>query len=320
MDVCRSIKDAHELTLLRRANEVSTKAHVAILKNIHRFHNESQIEGLFKDVSISHFCKQAYHVIAGSGANAGVLHYDSNNEPLQGRQLVCLDAGAEFENYASDVTRTFPLSGRWTNEAHDIYSIVEAMQERCIRALRPGVKMLDLHIMCHRMVIEGLLRIGVFRHGSVDEILEAGTSVGFYPHGLGHHMGLDCHDCQTVPVLRYKQRPTAEYSAEVCSALRLDAPTLRAPCTPDAPPLEAGMVITIEPGIYFNREELKRNYLSVHKHARYINQDILDRYWAVGGVRIEDDLVITKDGCENLTTTPKGDEALRMIRCGMQES
>lgn len=170
--------------------------------------------------------------------------------------------------------------------------------------------MLDLHVRCHRMVVEGLLKLGVLRDGSVDEILETGTSMAFYPHGLGHHLGLDCHDCQTIRM----QSSTGIYGAKLCSALRLDASTLRAPCTIDAPSLEPGMVITIEPGIYFNREVLKRNFLSSAKHAKFIDTKVLDRYWAVGGVRIEDDLVITKDGYENLTTTPKGEEALKIIR------
>lgn len=140
------IKDHHEIACIRRANKISASAHRAVLRNITRFKNEAQIQGIFVDVCITKGAKQSYSVIAGSGENAGTLHYIKNNEPLKDRQLVCLDAGAEFEAYASDVTRTFPTSGSWpSNEARNIYSLVQLMQETCIKQLRPGVKMIDLH-------------------------------------------------------------------------------------------------------------------------------------------------------------------------------
>lgn len=304
IDACRVIKDSHEIGLIRRANEVSDIAHRAVLKNIHRFKNEAQIEGIFTDACISQRAKQAYPAIAGSGENAGILHYGKNDEPLKGRQLVCLDAGAEVECYASDVTRTFPISGSWpSREAKDIYEIVQLMQESCISKLKPGVKMLDLHKIAHKIAIDGLLRLGIFHNASPEELYEMGTSRGFYPHGLGHHLGLEVHDVLGLPVLKY---------VEECPVL--DATTSLSPCTLDQPELEEGMVITIEPGLYFSRYELERAYLPSPIHSKFINREVLDRYWAVGGVRIEDDILITLDGYENLTTTPKGEEALDIIR------
>ena len=312
IDACRVIKDPHEIALIRKANEISTIAHRAVLKHIRGFKNESQIEGIFTDACISKKAKQSYGVIAGSGENASMLHYMKNNEPLKGRQFVCLDAGAEVECYASDVTRTFPISaGTWpSQEAKEIYSIVETMQESCIARLKPGVKMFDLHVLAHQLAIDGLLKLGILHNASPTELYAMGTSKGFFPHGLGHHVGLEVHDVLGIPILRYEERTSP--IADAVSSLPLS--------TLDQPELEEGMVITIEPGIYFSRYELERAYLSSPIHSKYINKDILDRYWAVGGVRIEDDILITADGYENLTTAPKGEAAFEIIRNGTDRS
>ena len=307
IDACRVIKDAHEISLIRRANDITALAHRSVMRNIRYFKNESQIQGIFVDACLSKDAKQAYEVIAGSGENAGTLHYVKNNEPLKGRQLVCLDAGGEWECYASDVTRTFPISGYWpTKEAKAIYDIVQSMQESCVKKLKPGVRFLDLHILAHTIAIKSLLELGILEGASADELYRAGTSRAFYPHGLGHHLGLETHDVLDIPILRYMQSD--------CPVL--DANRSVPPCTPDNPKLEEGMVITVEPGIYFSRYELERYYLPSPIHSKYINKEILERYYPVGGVRIEDDLLITADGYENLTTAPKGEEALEIIRKG----
>ena len=309
IDRCRVVKDEYEIEQIRKANAISASAHRAVLRNIRTFKNEADIHGLFVNVSISHGqAKQAYNPIAGSGENAGVLHYSKNDEPLKNRQLVCLDAGAAHGKYASDVTRTFPISGYLSKEASDIYSLVEMMQESCIEALKPGVKMIDLHIHCHKLVAQGLLNLGIFHNGFVEDILKAGTTRGFYPHGLGHHVGLETHDTNGIPIMRYGKSYKSLFQTPALNLLSSD----------EQPKLEEGMVITIEPGVYFNRYELNRAYLKEPKHARYINEDVLERYWAVGGVRIEDNLLITADGYANLTTAPKGEEALKLIRAGLE--
>jgi hypothetical protein len=195
-NLARMIKDEHEIKLIRKANDISSEAHKQVLANILKFKNEAQVEGLFLDVCISNQAKQqAYDPIAASGTNAGTLHYDANNEDFEDRQLMCLDAGCEFELYASDITRTFPLSGSWPSiEAENIYKLVERMQETCIKRLAPGVRYLDLHILAHHIAIDGLLRLGILFNGTIEEIYKAGTSRAFFPHGLGHHVGLEVHD------------------------------------------------------------------------------------------------------------------------------
>ena len=277
------------------------------MRNITSFKNESQIQGIFVDACLSKDAKQAYQVIAGSGENAGTLHYVKNNEPLKGRQLVCLDAGSEWECYASDVTRTFPISGKWpSQEARDIYEIVQHMQEFCIEKLRPGVPFFYLHFLAHIIAIEGLLKLGILQGATVEELASLGTCRAFFPHGLGHHLGLEVHDVPGIPVL---------WSDKDQSSL-LDVNRSMPPCTADSPKLEAGMVVTVEPGIYFSRYELERSYLHSPIHSRYINKEVLERYYPVGGVRIEDDILITAHGYENLTTAPKGNEALEIIQNG----
>lgn len=189
MDECRAIKDPHEIKLIRKANEISTAAHCAVLAKLATAKNEAELSAIFQDVCISSFAVQAYAPIVGSGPNASTLHYTANNENLRNRQLICLDAGAAEKLYASDVTRTFPINGQWTAEAKEIYQLVERMQETSIAMCKPGAHMLDLHRHCHRLAVKGLLDLGILHNGTVDEILASGVSMGFYPHGLGHHLG-----------------------------------------------------------------------------------------------------------------------------------
>jgi Xaa-Pro dipeptidase len=185
-DRCRVIKDDHEIKLIRRANQVSADAHRAVLTSISSFKNESQVAAIFLDTSMSEGAKnQSYNIIAGSGVNAAVLHYVKNDEPLEDRQLLLLDAGAEWQCYASDVTRTFPISGHWSPEAKDIYDIVDDMQAQCIERFRPGASFRDLYILAHFIAVTGLMRLGILHNGTREEILKAGTAVAFFPHGLG---------------------------------------------------------------------------------------------------------------------------------------
>jgi Xaa-Pro dipeptidase len=323
MNVARMIKDEHEVMLIKKANDISSKAHREVLANILSFKNEAQVEGLFLDVCVSQQAKQqAYDPIAASGPNAGTLHYDANNEDFEDRQLMCLDAGCEYELYASDITRTFPLSSRWpSKEAANIYKLVERMQESCIKRLAPGVRYLDLHILAHQIAIDGLLALGVLHNGTKEEIYKAGTSRAFFPHGLGHHVGLEVHDvgqADLMSIRRGKQifdQTPSLYPVNFHIPV-YDPKTCHAPADPQSSHLEEGMVVTIEPGIYFSIYALQRFYLPSPIHSKYINVEVLQRYLPVGGVRIEDDLLITPKGYENLTTAPKGDAMLDIIRKG----
>ncbi|KAK2799255.1 hypothetical protein FQN50_008531 [Emmonsiellopsis sp. PD_5] len=307
MDACRVIKDQHEIGLIRRANEVSASAHIAVLRGIQKMTNEAEIEGTFLNKCITLGAhNQAYGIIAASGANAATLHYSKNNDPLKGRQFVCLDAGAEWNCYASDVTRTFPTSDKWpSDEAKNIYDLVAKMQEACIKGIKEGVRYLDLDVLAHTIAIEGLLSIGIFKGGTVDEIRKSGASKLFFPHGLGHHIGLEVHDVSPEPIMALDQQDDANSSLFPFTNL--------SPCTTSAPTLKSGMVVTIEPGIYFSKLSLQH---AEPEQAKYIDMDAVKKYLPVGGVRIEDDILVTKTGYENLTTAPKGEAMLEIIRQG----
>lgn len=312
MNASRAVKDAHEIDLIRKANIISGLAHTAVLEKIGQMTNESEIAGLFLQTCITHGAReQAYGLIAPSGENIGVLHYMKNNEDFGDRLLVCLDAGAEFECYASDVTRTLPLgrAGEWPSpEARAIYLAVQRMQEECIQLVKPGARYRDIHMHAHLVAAEELLKLGIFKKGSsVSEIMLSGAVSAFFPHGLGHHVGLDVHDVSGDPImasagggwgLEARKRNFLTQSPDTTAMSRVL--------------LEENMVLTVEPGIYFNRLALQNaRRLPISK---FIDFDTVDKYYAVGGVRIEDTILVTADGHENLTTAPKGQEALDIIR------
>ncbi|KAF2011098.1 hypothetical protein BU24DRAFT_466827 [Aaosphaeria arxii CBS 175.79] len=321
MNRARIIKDEHEIKLIKKANDISSQAHAEVLANILRFKNEAQVEGLFLNYCISKQAKeQAYDPIAASGPNAGTLHYSANNEDFGDRQLMCLDASCEYELYASDITRTFPLSGAWpSNEARNIYHLVERMQDACIKRVAPGVRYLDLHILAHQIAIDGLISLGILHNGTREEIFKAGTSRAFFPHGLGHHVGLEVHDVGQGELMSITK--SGRNAAKAPSLYPEDfhlpvwsAAHCMAPADPHSPHLEENMVVTIEPGIYFSSYMLTNFYLPDPIHSRYINLKVLKKYMPIGGVRIEDDIRVTSKGYENLTTAPKGEEMIEIIR------
>ncbi|KAE8150896.1 peptidase M24, structural domain-containing protein [Aspergillus avenaceus] len=312
MNAARTIKGEYEIRMIRQANYISGLAHRKVLESIHRMSTEAEIESSFLATCVSHNAKnQAYPIIAGSGENAAVLHYVKNNEPLDGRQLVCLDAGAEWKCYASDVTRTIPLWTDWPSDrAKNIYQIVEDMQEECIGRIRKGVRFRDLHLLAHDIAIKGLQRLNIFTDDNLSKIYESGASAVFFPHGLGHHVGLEVHDVSERPI-------TALGGRQACWSSPSFGPLIDDGSW-SAPLLEEGMIVTIEPGIYFNRLAL----LNARKQpaAKYINFEEAEKYIPIGGVRIEDDILVTAEGYENLTTAPKGEEMLEIIRRGIDNS
>lgn len=191
MDASRVIKSSYEIKMIRKACAITAKAHINVLKHVKAFKNESEIEAIFTATCIAHQAKQqAYGIIAGSGPNASTLHYSANNESLEGRQLVCLDAGCEWKCYASDVTRTFPISGEYSPEAKEIYDLVAEMQEKCIEMVRPDADYRDINSRAHAIATVGLLKLGLLHNGSFEEIYKAGASKAFLPHGLGRRFPL----------------------------------------------------------------------------------------------------------------------------------
>ncbi|CAK7230702.1 hypothetical protein SBRCBS47491_007676 [Sporothrix bragantina] len=293
IDECRVIKSEYELALMAKANDVSSAAHRDVLAHVGKVANEQELEGRFVGHCMSKGLRnQAYHSIVASGRAAATLHYVKNDQPMDNKLNLLLDAGAEYNCYAADITRTFPISGKFSTESRAIYDIVLRMQLECIGLLKEGVLWDDVHVHAHKVAIDGLLALGIFK-GDKEAILRDRTSVAFFPHGLGHYLGMDTHD--TGGHANYADTDTMFRYLRVRGKL------------------PAGSVITVEPGIYFC-EFIIRPFLKDPAHSKYIDEVVLDKYWDVGGVRIEDNVVITKTGCNNLTTAPKDpDEMLAII-------
>jgi Xaa-Pro dipeptidase len=202
----RVCKDAYEIALLRKANEISTLAHTAVVRQAKSAKNERELEGIFIAKCIANGCReQSYHSIVASGTSASTLHYVKNDQPLKGKLNVLLDAGGEYNCYCADITRTFPINGTFSPESKEIYEIVLEMQESCFKMLKEGVAWEDVHINAHRIAIRGLQKVGILR-GSEGELLEKRISVAFFPHGLGHYLGMDTHDTGGNP--NYEDKDT----------------------------------------------------------------------------------------------------------------
>lgn len=231
IEECRVIKDSYEIALLRKANEISTLAHNAVTKQAKSAYNERELEGTFIATCIANGCReQSYHSIVASGTSAATLHYVKNDQPLKNKLNILLDAGGEYNCYCADITRTFPINGEFSRESRDIYDIVLEMQESCFRMLKAGVLWEDVHVNAHKVAISGLKKLGVLK-GDEEEILQKRISVAFFPHGLGHMLGMDTHDTGGNP--DYEDKDTMFRYLRVRGNLR------------------AGVVITVEPGIYF---------------------------------------------------------------------
>jgi Xaa-Pro dipeptidase len=266
IEYCRVTKSDYEIALIRKANAISTDAHVNVMKAAAKAKNECELEAIFLKSCVEKNAKnQAYHSIVAAGEHGSTLHYVHNAAPIKDQNLLLLDAGCEVDCYASDITRTFPIKGTFTDESLAIYKIVLDMQKQCINALKAGVLWDSIHELAHKIAIKGLLDLGILK-GDAEQIFKARTSVAFFPHGLGHYLGMDTHDSGGDPnyadkdvMFRYlRKRGT----------------------------LPARSVITVEPGIYFCRFIIDP-YLKDDKQKQYIDEKVLEKYWSVGGVRIE---------------------------------
>jgi Xaa-Pro dipeptidase len=294
-------KSPAEIDLIQVANDISSRAHEGVMKALGAgdTHSEHEASAVF-----SYYCAKsnaksmAYEVIAASGTNAGTLHYIKNKKsfPSSGEgSLLLLDAGCEHNSYAADITRTFPIGngGKYTSEAKNVYHLVEEMQDAAFMRLRPGCSFESLQVLMHKVAAAGLLKLGILKRPDdgvkatdfaeqerdrakearddrqlVEEILASGVTTAFFPHGLGHSLGLDVHDSPLA------SRPDGPSDDPLAKYLRFRRT------------LEEGNVVTIEPGIYFNPFLLKP-----FRNSPYLDQDVLKRYMPVGGVRIEDEYV-----------------------------
>lgn len=250
----RLIKSDAELELIRRAASISVAAHKRVMQVCQKMEYEYQLEAELIYEFSRHGCRSvAYDPIVGSGANACILHYTANNNPLHRGDLVLIDAGGEYGNYAADITRTFPINGTFSPEQKIIYELVLKAQKAGIAAIKPGLPWNQIQQIILRTLTAGLCEIGILK-GDLEDPIKKEAYKPFYMHNSGHWLGLDVHDAG-----RYK----------INNEWR---------------PLEAGMVLTVEPGLYISA-----------------GTESVDKRWWDIGVRIEDDILVTKAGHEVLT-------------------
>ncbi|EGP87569.1 peptidase M24, partial [Zymoseptoria tritici IPO323] len=285
IEICRVVKDDFEIALIRHANIVSSYAHEQVLAAATRASNERELNAVFVMHCHANGCKeQAYGCICAAGTAGSTLHYVHNDMPLEGKDNILLDAGGEYNCYCADITRTFPITknGRFTKESKEIYDLVLLMQSECFKMIRAGMVWEDLHMKAHNVAAHGLRELGILKKDlSVEQIIKSEITTRFFPHGLGHYLGMDTHD--TGGNANYED-PNLYFRY-----LRIRGK------------VPAGAVVTNEPGIYFRKYPLQAE-LDAGQWDGVVDQEVLSRYWRVGGVRIEDDVVVKEDGYENLTT------------------
>ncbi|NQY41931.1 MAG: aminopeptidase P N-terminal domain-containing protein [Legionellales bacterium] len=256
----RLIKDKLEIAMIQKAVDLSVKAHKKAMKfTCREICNSSDIYEYQVEATITHKfnsnnCDHAYSPIVAGGGNANTLHYIANNSKLIDGDLILIDAGAEYENYASDITRTFPVNGKFTLEQKNIYNLVLKMQETGLEMIKPGAIWQEIQDKIIKELVNGLIKLKILS-GKVEEIIENKEYRKFYPHSFGHWLGLDVHDVGGY--FSTSNKPIA---------------------------LVEGMVLTVEPGIY-----ISENIAGV------------DKKWHNIAVRIEDDVVVTRDGCDVLS-------------------
>ena len=284
----RSTKSADEIGLIERACDVGyamhTTAQLLIKPGVTERFVGGQVDGVARSLA------QGVSFATIFSQHGEIMHGNPSDAPLESGRLALCDAGCELDDYCSDNTRTMPVSGKFTQRQLEIYSIVEACHDYVLEVAKPGVKYADVHFAVCRLMTEQLKELGLMK-GDTDEAVRAGAHAMFLPHGLGHMMGMDVHDMeglgQTYVGFDEETRPNLEQFGTNC--LRMGRR------------LQEGFVVTDEPGIYFIPHLIDLWRKEGHC-AEFLNFDLLDTYKDFGGIRIEDDLLITKDGCRFLGT------------------
>lgn len=291
---CRVFKTDWELDQLREAARVNNIAHRGVLEALEPGKYEYEMKAVFDYHQISNGLMQdAYNGIFAAGKNSAILHYVENSREVKDGDLFLIDAGYECNGYASDFTRTYPANGKFSAEQSEIYEAVLEAQKQVIEAAGPDVKMEDLHILSARVMMQGLKDADIVT-GSIDDLMENDVFALFFPHGLGHFLGLDTHDVGGYPKgVDRIERPGIKY--------------LRMRRT-----LQPSMVLTIEPGLYFV-PALLEPALEDEEMAKFLNASKLQDMMDFGGIRIEDNLIITDDGFENMTDVPKEQSEIEKV-------
>ncbi len=278
----RSIKTDEEIAELVAALDICYEMHMTAFKESRPGKSEQQIAGLIEGVALSMGGRSSYPVIFSKDGQT--LHNRYHGNVLSAGDIVINDSGSESAmHYAGDITRTIPIGGKFSSRQKDIYNIVMKAQDVAIEALKPGVKFLDVHVLACETLAAGLKELGLMK-GDVGEAVAAGAHALFFQCGLGHMMGLDVHDMEDLgeKYVGYDKSVKRSEQFGLCS-LRLGRE------------LQAGFVVTVEPGLYFIGQLIDR-WRSQGLHEQFINYDKVDEYRDFGGVRLEDDFLITEAG------------------------
>ena len=283
----RSVKEDQEIEELERAAAIGYEMHTTAMRLIKPGVTEKYIGGVINGIAHSYGAHESFGTIFSQ--HGEIMHGAPSLAKLEAGRLVLCDCGAEtVNNYCSDNTRTMPVNGKYTQRQREIYDIVVECHDYALQLSKPGVKYMDVHMgVCHLMT-ERLKELGLMR-GDVDEAVAAGAHAMFLPHGLGHMMGMDVHDMEGLDQIYVgfdeETRPNLEQFGTNC--LRMGRR------------LQKGFVVTDEPGIYFIPALIDDWRHSGHC-AEWLNFDLLETYKDFGGIRIEDDILITDDGCRFL--------------------
>ena len=284
----RSTKEAQEIEAIERACDVGyamhTTAQLLIRPGVTERFIGGQVDGIARSLA------QGVSFATIFSQHGEIMHGNPSDAKLEAGRLALCDAGCELDDYCSDNTRTMPVNGKFSQRQLEIYSIVEACHDYVLEVAKPGVKYMDVHFAVCRLMTERLKELGLMK-GDTDAAVAAGAHAMFLPHGLGHMMGMDVHDMEGLGQIYVgfdeETRPNLEQFGTNC--LRMGRK------------LEEGFVLTDEPGIYFIPALIDDWKTSGHC-KEFINFDKLETYKDFGGIRIEDDILITKDGCRFLGT------------------
>lgn len=295
----RLCHDAGALSELRKAAAVTVEVHKAGMAATPSAKIEAEVRGAMEAVIISHNMTDAYSSIVT--VHGEVLHNEQYHHPLQPGDLLLADVGAETSmGWASDVTRTWPVTGKFSPTQRDLYDVVLAAHDACIEKIRPTIEYLDIHLLAASVIAQGLVDLGILR-GQVSDLVEMDAHALFFPHGIGHLLGLDVHDMEDLGDLVGYEEGRVRSDRFGLSYLRLNRP------------LKPGMLVTIEPGFYqvpaiLNDSELRSNYQDI------VDWERLAQFADVRGIRIEDDVLVTEQGREVLTAAlPTAADAIEQL-------
>jgi Xaa-Pro aminopeptidase len=296
----RLIQDESAIAAIQNAATVTVKAHLAGMAQTRKAQTEAQVRAAMEAVMMGTQMEPAYQSIVTT--HGEILHSQSYHHHLNPGDLLLADVGAEHPlGWATDVTRTWPVSGHWSGTQRAVYDVVLAAHDACIAAIHPGVEYRDIHLLAAKVIAEGLVDLGILR-GNPATLVERAAHALFFPHGIGHLLGLDVHDMEDLSDLAGYAPGRVRSSDDGMQYLRLDRP------------LQAGMIVTIEPGFYQVPAILEEG----DRRAAFsdcVNWERLEAFSDVRGIRIEDDVLITETGCCVLTSAlpTQADDIMRCL-------